>query len=75
MGVPQLLLFRVEGLIDVLRDHVLQPDEADVLGGGIIHQTLAHIWLAKIKPINRLASNETPGYALRTVSLRSSYLR
>jgi hypothetical protein len=74
MGMPQLLLFRVEGFIDVLRDHVLHPDEAGVLGSGIIYQTLAHIWLAKNKPINRLASYEPSGYALRTVSLRSSYL-
>ena len=43
MGVPKLLFFRVEGLVQLLRDHVLDANEAGVLGSGIIEQTLAQI--------------------------------
>lgn len=41
MGMPKLLFFRIQRLVYLLRDHVFHPDEAGILGGGIIDQTLA----------------------------------
>lgn len=43
MRMPELLLFRIEGLVFSLGDHIFHPDEAGVLGGGIVDETLAQI--------------------------------
>jgi hypothetical protein len=36
MGMPELLFFWIERLIYIFRDHVLHPNEAGILGSGIV---------------------------------------
>ncbi len=43
MRMPELLFFRIQSLVYLLRNHVFHPDKAGVLGSGIIEQTLAYI--------------------------------
>jgi hypothetical protein len=44
MRMPHFLLLRLKTLVHLPRDHVLHPNQAGVLGGGIVDQTLANIY-------------------------------
>jgi hypothetical protein len=44
MRMPYFLLLRLKTLIQLPHDHVLHPNQAGVLGGGIVDQKLANLY-------------------------------
>lgn len=53
MGVPEFALGLVEGFVEGAGDHVFYADEAGVLGGAVVDETLADVWLGFVSAVRK----------------------